>query len=130
MTAPALPLNPAVTARWGLAYDPEAGLLHVAPVLVAGERSAVLAPFRAGRTILRLELRLRPGSVALRLQVTFGPPIQVHASLPSAGETAVVVDGVPLSGIVARFEARGRHEVVWLGIPVESTETPNVSRER
>lgn len=115
MVAPALPLDPAVMDRWGLAFDREQGLLRVAPRLETGERAASVGPFRAGRSVLALELRRKAGTVALRVRVLFGPPIHIQAGLPGLAEpSGLVVDDVPLGGAMARFEARARHEVVWV----------------
>lgn len=68
--------------------------------------------------MVALESRVRPSTIVLRIEVTFGPPIRVEATLPGApAGTVVLVDDVPLAGPTVAFEARGEHEVAWLTDP-------------
>lgn len=100
-------------ARWGLAYDPGQHLLTVAPRL-GEEPPAAAGPFRAGRTVVVLELRERPAAVALRVSIGFGPAIRIAARLEDeAGAVAAEVDGVPLGRAEVGFEASSQHEVIW-----------------
>ena len=113
--APSLPLDPAAMARWGIDYHAEGGVLRLAPQVVREERVSRCAPFRAGRTVVALEFRRRPSSLVLRVEITFGPPLRVEASLPDLPpDTPVLIDDVPVAGPRVAFEARATHEVAWL----------------
>lgn len=112
--APSLPLDPVAMARWGIAYDAGRGVLRLAPQVDLEERVSRCAPFRAGRTVVALELRRRPSSVVLRVEITFGPPLRVEAGLAGMPlDTQVLVDDVPIVGPRVAFEARAVHEVAW-----------------
>ena len=108
-----LPLAAELMEQWGIAYDPARRILVLAPRLLSGERRAVCPRFRAGRTIVGLEFRARPGSVACRILVVFGPPIRVEVEPVGMASDQLLVDDVPMAGSRAVFEARGDHEVVW-----------------
>jgi len=123
--APSLPLDGTVMAQWGIGYDAARGILSLAPRIVSGTRVAECPPFRAGRSVVALGLRARPSTVALRVAITFGPPIRVEVHLPGApADVAVLVDEVPLQGPLVAFEARGEHEIAWL------TDAASISRSR
>lgn len=110
-----LPLEPDIMARWGIHHDAARGMLSLAPRPVPGEARATCPPFRAGRTVVALELRQRPGTTVLRIAVRFGPAIRVAVTLPGPpGSPAATVDEVPMAGPRVAFEARGTHEVAWM----------------
>lgn len=111
-----LPLAPELMARWGIGHDGVSGALRLAPRIEPGESRAACPAFRAGRTVVGLELRRRPGGVTLRIAVRFGPSLRVEVEVPGGGPgTEVLVDGVLLVGPLVAFEARAEHEVAWLG---------------
>jgi hypothetical protein len=99
--------------QWGIAYDAARRILVLAPRAVSGEGRAECPKFRAGRTVVALSLRVRPGSVACRVSVEFGPPIRVEVEPGGIASDQMLVDDVPMAGSRAAFEARGDHEVVW-----------------
>jgi hypothetical protein len=104
-------------AQWGIVHDAGQGVLRLAPQLEPDARTTRCGPFRAGRTVVALEVRRRPSSVVLRVEVTFGPPIRVEASLPDTPpDTPILVDDVPIAGPRVAFEARGSHEIHWAGV--------------
>ncbi len=110
---PALPLAGDLMARWGIVYDAARPVLSLAPRILADEPRAECPPFRAGRTVVAVGLRVRPGVVACRVRVVFGPPIRVEVEPVGTASDQLVVDDVPMAGSRAVFEARGDHEVVW-----------------
>lgn len=99
--------------RWGMSHDATTHRLRLVPPSPAGGQEA-LGPFRAGRSVLSLEIRHRRGALVLRVRVSFGPPIRVEAEPPDGfGATAAEVDGVAMGRLAVGFEAGGEHEVIW-----------------
>jgi hypothetical protein len=109
-----LPLSDRLMERWGIDYDAARRVLFLAPRVIAGEGRAECPRFRAGRTVVAVSLRVRPGSVACRVSVGFGPPIRVEVEPVGMASEQTLVDDVPVAGSRAAFEARGAHEVVWM----------------
>ena len=91
----------------------EGGLNLELPVDRLGH-SAESDRFRVGRTVLELVLKRSISGIALLVMVSFGPPVAIAVGLAAGARgVGLTVDGISLSGEVARFLATGRHEVRW-----------------
>lgn len=110
-----LPLAAELMARWGIGYDAARGVLTLGPRVIPGEARVECPRFRAGRSVVAIELCTRPGGVTCRVAIPFGPPLRIEMQLAAHHGGLVMVDDVPMTGPRVAFEARSEHEVVWLG---------------
>jgi hypothetical protein len=113
LPAPPLPLAAARMERWRLSHDAVRHRLALVPPLLPEGREE-LGPFRAGRSVLTLEIRRRRDALVLRVRLSYGPPIRIDAGPPDGfGAATAEVDGTAMGRLAVGFEAAGEHEVIW-----------------
>jgi len=107
----------AVSELWGISPDAPAGVVQIRPSFPAGWAAMAIRRLRIGPTQLEIELRRRPGRVVARVGRLSGPPLTVDLSLHGPAGGGVTLDDEPLGSGRARFDADGRHEVVFHEAP-------------
>lgn len=98
---------------WGAEADAERSALVLAPRLPRGWNRMALSRLRVGTAVLDFVLSRRADQVTLRVRRRSGPAVTVTLALPGITIAALALDGIPLGGATARFEAAGEHEVVF-----------------
>ena len=98
---------------WGAEVDPQRGALTLAPRLPRGWSRMALSRLRVGTAVLDCVLSRRGEQLTLRVRRRSGPAVSVTLTLPGITIAALALDGIPLGGATARFEAAGEHEVVF-----------------
>ena len=96
---------------WGVEAHAEHRALTLAPRLPGGWTRMGVSRLRVGSTAVDCAMSRRAGQVTLRLRRRTGPAVAVALSLPGVSDRGLAIDGVPLGGREARFEAAGEHEV-------------------
>lgn len=102
-----------VRGIWGAEVDPQRGALTLAPRLPRGWNRMALSRLRVGTAVLDCVLSRRGERLTLRVRRRSGPAVSVTLTLPGITIAALALDGIPLGGATARFEAAGEHEVVF-----------------
>ena len=96
---------------WGVGPDAPHGRVMLAPDLVTLGGAAALSRLRVGRSVLDVRVRRRGEVVSLAVRKGAGPPIAVDCTIRGATVRDVLIDGHPVGGMRARFEARASHDV-------------------
>jgi hypothetical protein len=107
-------LREAVAGLFGVRADAEGGRFIVAPWLPSGWRTMAIRRLRLHRSIVDLEVRPRSAWAAVRLKLSFGPPIPLALSVRNTGTVGrVTVDEIALQGDRAVFTLAGEHEAMF-----------------
>ena len=96
---------------WGVGPDAARGRVTLAPDIATLGEAAALSRLRVGRSVLDVRVRRRGEVVSLAVRKGAGPPIAVDCTIRGAAVRDVLIDGHPVGGMRARFEARASHDV-------------------
>ncbi len=114
LRAPEALLRDVVAGLFGVRADAEGGRFVIAPWLPEGWRSMALRRLRLHRSVVDVEVRPRAEWAAIRLKLTFGPPIALSLSVRNAGPVGrVTVDEIALQGDRAVFTLSAEHEAMF-----------------
>lgn len=105
-------LTELIEGAWGVSPDAPHGAVAVAPILPGEWSRLALSRLRVGRSVLDVRLRRRGETVGFAVRRGAGPRIAVRCTVRGVPVREMLLDGEPIGGTEARFDAEAEHHIL------------------